>query len=253
MNSQKLISFIAFVITSSITIDAHEKESMAGMDHAKSSAAATITASVKLVNPAITAGQESEALLSLTDANGKPVAFSDLEVAHTKKIHLLIIDPSLTDYHHEHPVPTDKPGEYSFTFKPGHGGTYTIFADLHPIASGIQEYDKTEIAVAGDKASLDETSGTVATVDGYRFELSTEAGAILRVGEATLAKVKVTKPDGQPANVLEPLMGAFAHGVGFPSDLSGVVHVHPMGTEPDKDAERVPHVKNSASWQTSNS
>ncbi len=240
MKLRKPLLIAAAAFATAMTANAHEEPAAAEMHHTAVAGhtTTTITASVKAANPPWVAGQAATALLTLTDASGKPVAFADLELAHTKKIHLLLIDPSLTDYHHEHPVATDKPGEYSFNFKPLHGGTYTVFADLHPVASGMQEYDKTEIMVEGDKASLDETSGTVATVDGYRFELSTEAGAVLRVGEATLAKVKVTKPDGQPANVLEPLMGAFAHGVGFPSDLSGVVHVHPMGTEPDNAADR---------------
>ena len=37
---------------------------------------------------------------------------------------------------------------------------------------------------------------------------------------------------------LEPVMGAFAHGVGFSSDLEAVLHVHPHGDEPRSKAER---------------
>ena len=33
-------------------------------------------------------------------------------------------------------------------------------------------------------------------------------------------------------------MGAFAHGVGFSSDLEAVLHVHPHGAEPQSKAER---------------
>lgn len=90
----------------------------------------------------------------------------------------------------------------------------------------------------GEKKPLDESAGQLAEVDGYKFELSAEGDSTLRVGEAKLVKVKVTKPDGEAAVNLEPVMGAFAHGVGFPSDRSGVVHVHPMGKEPTKASER---------------
>ena len=73
---------------------------------------------------------------------------------------------------------------------------------------------------------------------GYRFELSTENNQPLRAGSATMVTVKITGPDGKPAANLEPIMAAFAHGVAFPADLSGVTHVHPMGKEPEKSDDR---------------
>ena len=56
---------------------------------------------------------------------------------------------SLTDYHHLHPVAGDKPGEYRFDFAPKLGGTYHIWADLVPKATGKQEYSKTTVKVEG--------------------------------------------------------------------------------------------------------
>jgi hypothetical protein len=50
--------------------------------------------------------------------------------------------------------------------------------------------------------------------------------------------VKVTGPDGREFSKLEPVMGAFAHMVAFPTDLGSVTHVHPMGAEPKTNAER---------------
>ena len=60
----------------------------------------------------------------------------------------------------------------------------------------------------------------------------------LAAGKATMAKVLVTDTKGQPVKTLEPVMGAFAHGVGFDAALSGVTHVHPMGKEPQEASER---------------
>ncbi len=216
----------------------HQETAMPGMERSTHARPATVQVQISTTQGELIAGKEIPALLTLTDAQGQPVTFDNLQTAHTKKIHLLIIDESLTDYHHEHPVPTGKPGEYSFTFRPKNGGSYVVFADLLPTATGKQEYAKTQVEVQGDKKSLDEAAGTTAIVDGYRFDLSAEGGNSLRLGESKLVKVKVTKPDGQPADILEPVMGAFAHGVGFPSDRSSVVHVHPMGVEPEKESER---------------
>jgi hypothetical protein len=74
-------------------------------------------------------------------------------------------------------------------------------------------------------------------VDGYRFDLKVPADEPLTAGSASLVAVHVTKPDGTPATNLEPIMAAFAHGVGFTADLSSVLHVHPMGKEPEMDSE----------------
>jgi hypothetical protein len=58
---------------------------------------------VKLVlEPAapLEAGQSTQVTLKLNAvSDGKPLTLDDLEEAHTKKLHLLIVDPTLTDYH----------------------------------------------------------------------------------------------------------------------------------------------------------
>ena len=184
------------------------------------------------------AGKSVSTVVRLTGGDGKPLPLDQLEVAHTEKIHLLVIDQTVTDYHHLHPVAGDKPGEYRFDFAPRFGGTYHIWADLVPKATGKQEYSKTTVKVDGPPATPNKSVNTTAEVDGYRFDLTTENNAPLQAEKATVVKVKVTGPDGREFLKLEPVMGAFAHMVAFPADLSSVTHVHPMGAEPKTDAER---------------
>src|SRR4029078_12308753 len=78
----------------------------------------TVRASISTAEP-LTVGKPAGALLQLQRPNGEPVTPNDLSETHPNKIHLLIIDSSLTDYHHEQPIPTRNPGEYSFSFSPG--------------------------------------------------------------------------------------------------------------------------------------
>ena len=211
-----------------------------GMDMAMPHAAATaptIKTEILTAEPPA-AGQGVAAIAKLTRPDGKPLTFADLSVAHTKHVHLLIIDQSLTDYYHEHPTETTTPGEFAFDFHPKNGGKYTVWADLVPTASGNQEYSRAEINVPGQPAPMPNTLNRTTTVGGYRFDLTTENNEGFTAGKATLIKVLVTGADGQPVTVLEPVMGAYAHGVGFPADLSGVLHVHPMGEEPTKESER---------------
>ncbi len=184
------------------------------------------------------AGKLVATVIRLTGADGKPVTLDQLEIAHMEKIHLLVIDQDLTDYHHLHPVAGDKPGEYRFEFAPKFGGTYHIWADLVPKATGKQEYSKTTVKVEGPPGKPNNSVNTTAEVDGYRFDLTTENNAPLQAGKATMVMVKVTGPEGREFSKLEPVMGAFAHMVAFPADLSSVTHVHPMGAEPKTAAER---------------
>ena len=210
---------------------------VAHAQHTHSASSSTIRSEIVPVEN-LTAGKSAPTVIRLTGPDGKPVSLDQLEVAHTEKIHLLVIDQSLTDYHHLHPVAGDKPGEYRFDFAPKLGGTYHIWADLVPKATGRQEYSKTSVEFQGPPGTPSNSVNTTAEVEGYRFDLTTERNAPLQAGKAIVVKVKVTGPDGQGFSQLEPVMGAFAHMVGFPADLTSVTHVHPMGPEPKDDAER---------------
>jgi len=183
------------------------------------------------------AGVEVQATFTLRTASGKAIAPEDLVVAHTKKMHLLIIDPSLTDYQHVHPDATATPGEWTFHFTPRFGGTYRIFADFTPVATGLGLYANTELAVIGDgptAASLAEARRLSWTYerDGYRFELQPGAQP-LRVRQPIDLKFSASRPDGGAVQ-LEPLMGAYAHLVAFDEGRSGFAHLHPVETDLSK-------------------
>ena len=211
-----------------------------------------------------TAHQIIRATLTLVTSTGKPVGPADLLVAHTEKLHLLIIDPTLTDYQHVHPVPGRRPGEWTFQFAPRFGGLYRLFADFTPAATGRGLYASTDLAVAGagpeivgpvgDRAArparptigpaveVDSKSAdaTTVVVDGYRFTLV--PAAALRANRPADLALAVMRPDGGRVP-LEPVMGAFAHLVAFDEVRSGFAHLHPNETDlarpPDAVAPRL--------------
>ena len=188
----------------------------------------TVRASVSTEAP-LTVGQPVAALLKLQRSNGDPVLPSDLIETHTKKIHLLIVDSSLTDYHHEHPVLTRNPGEYSFSFMPGKPGSYRVWADVRPYPLGLQEYAMTDIPAATTGEPLTNRDVNFkATVDGLNYELILPQKTI-QVGRPISARLRITSADGKGFTQLEPLMGAFAHLVGFNEDYKTVMHMHPKG------------------------
>jgi hypothetical protein len=186
----------------------------------------TVRASVRAAAP-LTVGQPVAALLELRRSNGDPVLPSDLIETHTKKIHLLIIDRSLTDYHHEHPLPTGNPGEYSFSFTPVKPGSYRVWADLRPSPLGLQEYAMTDIPAATTGEPLTNRAVNLkATVDGLNYELIL-AQKTIQVGRPALARLRITTKEGKDFTQLEPIMATFAHLVGFNQDYQTVMHLHP--------------------------
>lgn len=187
-----------------------------------------------------TAGREVQVTVRMTTANNKPIAPEDLVVMHTRKLHLLIADPSLTDYQHLHPEPTRVPGEWSFTFTPKLGGIYRIFADFTPAATNRSLYANVDLVVAGEQLSTPElaaamTPSWIGQRDSYRLELVPGTRQI-RAGQATDLKFSVTNTGGGAVG-LEPVMDAYAHLVAFDTARSGFAHLHPMdadlGVAPD--------------------
>jgi hypothetical protein len=188
----------------------------------------TVRASISTAEP-LTVGKPVSALLHLQRSNGDPVTPADLVETHTKKIHLLIVDSSLTDYHHEHPVPTRNPGEYSFSFTPAKPGGYRVWADIRPYPLGLQEYAMTDIPVktAGEPLT-NRAVNFKANVDGLSYEFIFPQNAI-RVGQPVRLRLRITSVDGKGFTQLEPLMSTFAHLVGFNQDYKTVMHLHPKG------------------------
>lgn len=176
------------------------------------------------------------ALLNVKDE--KPVLLNMLKEVHTKKIHFLIIDNSLTDYHHVHPVPTKEPGVYQFEWKPKKHATYRIWADLVPLEKNAQEYVISDLVVVNAKQpEIIRELSTKQSVDSKTFTLSFDKDKLI-VGQPVMGKITITNAKGKPVNDLQPIMGAFAHIVGFNEDFNSIVHIHPLGKEPTKATDR---------------
>ncbi len=179
----------------------------------------------------VEAGKKLEVKVRLSKADGSPVVSKDLLVMHTQRIHLLIEEPGLGDYHHEHPVETENPGEYAFSFIPQHGAPYRIWADLVPVTTGVQELPFTDLPSAGTaKQITDRADKFTSKLEGFSFVLTLGGdGGPLKANQARRMDIMVADGAGKPVTQLEPVMNAFAHLVGFYDDFKTVVHLHPTG------------------------
>lgn len=184
-------------------------------------------------------GKPQAVNLTLIDAaTGKPMGADDVAIAHTKKLHLLIVDASLTDYQHIHPQPDPaKPGSWRFDFAPRFATTYKVWADITR-PSGTQEYVKADLVAGSQPAPKPGTTVlTKAVMDGLTFSLSFSGP--LKVGQGAEGSIGITdSKTGQPFTGLQPIMGAFGHIVAFAGDWNAIEHVHPMAAEPKVESAR---------------
>ncbi len=150
----------------------------------------------------------------------------ELAFTHTKIMHLLLIDQSLSDYHHVHPKPLGIDKTFSFNFSPKMSGTYTVFVEVVPkrtrrqlIASGKLEINGKSVAQKFSLKTIDLQGDLQFELDGVPNELSVNQDYrfILRVRDSL----------GIEAN-LETIMGAKAHMVAFDSEKRGFAHMHPI-------------------------
>jgi hypothetical protein len=179
-------------------------------------------------------GQEVKFVLTMRTASGKPIGPEDLLVAHTRKLHLLAVDPTLSDYQHLHPEPGRRAGEWVFTMTPERSGLYRVFADFTPAATARGLYGVVEFTVPGSVPVVTRIPNTTWQGAG-RFNFELVLPPVLRAGQPADLVFRIQSPGTVKQPVpLQPVMGAFAHLVAFDEERSGFAHLHPMETDLSK-------------------
>jgi hypothetical protein len=185
--------------------------------------------------PVLEKGKEATFVLGLTDKDDHPVTDGGLVKVHTKKIHLLIVDESFSDYQHVHPVPARDTWNFSFTPKTAHN--YKIWVDVKPRGGDEQMLPLFLKGKEPCKEScVDKTEALTADFGEDKAQLSFDAP--LTVEKPSTVTLTLTNKKGAPLKDLEPVLGAYAHVAAFSGDFSSVAHVHPMGDEPKDEKDR---------------
>jgi len=161
----------------------------------------------------------------VTGEDGKPV--TEYDVAHDKKMHLIVVRKDLSGFRHVHPElrpdgawevesPLDGPGEYR------------AFADFKP-TGGDARVLPLDVSVPGAAASRPlPPPSTTAEVHGYTVTLD----GTLTAGGADPLTLTISK-DGRPVTDLQPYLGAYGHLVALRKDDLSYLHVHPEGAPGD--------------------
>lgn len=180
-------------------------------------------------------GKPVTVTLHVTDMmGGKPMGPESFSVVHTEKVHVLGVDPSLTDYSHSHPLPQPKAGDWRFAFTPKFNRPYHLWLDVTPVG-GAQQYVMVTVNEAGQNAPVEKTPSLIAVIGDLSASLTFDAP--LTAGQAAMGHLALER-GGKPLAALEPVMGAYGHIVGISEDWATIAHVHPMGTEPTSASDR---------------
>ena len=176
--------------------------------------------------------------LRLRTASGKGIAPEDLLVAHTRKLHLLVVDPTLSDYQHIHPEPGRRAGEWVFTLTPGRPGLYRVFADFTPVVTARGLYASADFVVPGAVAQVSRSASTTWQSGGFIFELVVPDA--FRAGQPAELRFRIESQGAVKEPVpLQPVMGAFSHLVAFDEARSGFAHLHPTQVDLTKPPDAV--------------
>jgi hypothetical protein len=176
---------------------------------------------------------ETHFILTMRTFSGKPIAPEDLMVAHTRKLHLMVTDPTLQDYQHIHPEPGRHPGEWTFALTPNRSGLYRVFADFTPVATQRGLYAAADFNVPGEVPQVSRAPNTSYQLGGFMFTLL--GPDLWHARQPIDLKLHIESPGTEKKPVpLGPVMGAFAHLVAFDEQRTGFAHLHPKETDLSK-------------------
>ena len=155
----------------------------------------------------------------IVDDRGRPVR--DYDVAHEKRMHLIVVRRDFEDFQHLHPRMRDD-GTWAQLVKFAHGGSYRVFADFE--RGGEQHTLGADVQVAGDFRAkpLPPPRRSVRSDGGLEVTLRAPDG---RVGFEV-------RDQGEVVNGrLEPYLGAKGHLVVLREGDLAYLHTHPQGNE----------------------
>lgn len=173
-------------------------------------------------------GQKVRLTLKPHRSNGE--ILRDLEVVHTKRMHLIVASEDLSFFDHIHPVPQlDGTLVLDYTFP--RSGRYALYADITPKGERNQVFSM-PVEVAGQarpKQPLILTPAEAKVFGDYRVQLRMNPDPPLHKDETSLTFL--LSKNGLPVIDLAPFLGAGGHCVILSEDGKIYLHSHPLEAE----------------------
>ena len=178
------------------------------------------------------AGQPCELAFRLRDkATGRVLGCNDLTTTHTQKLHTMIVDSALGDYHHIHPTYDSARGLFVAQFTPATNHPYMAWHDFTPHgANRVVTRNELRPGPQAVRTQPFIVPRQTASAEGVNITLTTNKP--MCAGADSMLTINLHDAAGNPVTDLEPVMGASAHLVGFSRDGQHFIHCHPMGEAP---------------------
>ena len=172
---------------------------------------------LELETPRPAAGAAQAVAFRITDRQGRAVR--DFELAHEKRMHVIVVSRDLRTFEHLHPT-RDATGRWSTVVDLSRPGTYRLYADF--TVGGRQRTLGGDLHVAGAFAPRRLPGPAAVVRDDRGLEVR-----LVRDGErASFAVLR----DGRVVNDdLEPYLGAKGHLVTLRASDLAYLHTHPDG------------------------
>lgn len=142
------------------------------------------------------------------------------QIIHEKPFHLFVISQDLEFFAHEHPIPAGK-GAFRLKLPLPKPGFYRLLSDFYPEGGSPQMVPLSLLTgPLGPKPKLQADLALKQTTN-LQVSLTTEPPEPL-AGKKTLLFFRL-----DPAEGLEPLLGAWGHLLAASDDLIDLIHTHP--------------------------
>jgi hypothetical protein len=146
-------------------------------------------------------------------------------IVHERPMHLFVVGDGLDYFAHEHPVP-QRDGVFMVDVRLPKAGPYMAIAEFLPEGGTPQVFQ--QVFTTGEAFARPASPAVDAapkTVDGVR--VSVDASKVKAGAVRPLTFRFEDAASGAPVTDLEPYLGASAHLLAVPVDLSEAIHGHP--------------------------
>jgi len=188
---------------------------------------------LKLDRTELPRGRQTKLSFTLVGSDGNAVR--DLEVEHTKRMHVILVRRDMSGFQHLHPKLTGD-GKWSTDVEVKDAGSYRVFADFK--RRGENNTLAADLAVDGplDSRPMAPVGDTADAGDGYQVELT---GGSSRAGKEAKFGFHVTRNGGEVA--VQDYLGAKGHLVALREGDLAYLHVHPVEADHEARGEAQPN------------
>ena len=186
---------------------------------------------VKFFPPQIPAGRKVRIEFQMFDPKTN-ACIKDFQVVHEKLFHLFVVSEDLQFFLHDHPQ-LGPAGTFHFEIVLPKPGNYALLADAYPKGGTPQLLSKI-FTTAGNKQSLRASIAHLPPDLTPKHTANLDVQVTLDPPQPIAGKKTMMFFRLQPADGVEPYLGAWGHMLAASNDLLDLIHTHPSWvTTPD--------------------